>query len=431
MPARGAGGSHNLARLPASRWKCSASALHSGGVDHRRACIGISIAVFVAPARALASDDVAAPPDPQGIYGGEPAAACAWPSAVFLGGCTGTLVHPQVVIYAAHCGTSVDWAWFGEDSNTQEGSYVGVEFCSVIPGGTPGYGNDFAVCKLAEPVTDVPIVPPLMGCETDVLQPGLQTWLVGFGNTDTGGFGTKYEVAVELQYIENDEAFLGGNGLAPCYGDSGGPAYVQLPASLDPEQSWRVFGITSWGGECGGGGFYSMMHNGMEWFESETGIDVTPCHDANGTWNPGPDCHSFPLDPGVGMGAWPSCSAGGLSGAAATCGDGAPDPGGEESGSDGSGVEEGPDHDTGEPPTHESDDGALSGSSDGDDADDDDGDSTGFSDDEGDDDEDRPALPPGHGLDGAPAAGCGCSAPQRAPIALVLVGLVGLTRRRP
>jgi hypothetical protein len=398
-------------------------------VDHRRACIGISLAALavIAPGRADASDGLAAPPDPQGIYGGAPAAACAWPSAVFLGGCTGTLVHPEVVIYAAHCGSSVEWAWFGEDSNQQQGTYVGVEFCSVFPGGTPGYGNDFAVCKLAEPVTDVPIVPPLMGCETDVLQPGLETWLVGFGNTDTGGFGTKYEVAVQLQYIENDEAFLGGNGLAPCYGDSGGPAYVRLPAELDPEQSWRVFGITSWGGECGGGGFYSMMHNGMEWFESETGVDVTPCHDADGTWNPGPECHSFPLDPGAGMGAWPMCGAGGSSGAGATCGEGGPDPGGEESGSDGAGVDEGHDPQTsGEPPSHESDDEATPGSSEGDD---DSGDSTGFADDD-DDDEPRPALPPGHGLDAAPA-GCRCATPRGAPIgALVLALLVGRVRRR-
>jgi hypothetical protein len=407
-------------------------------VDRRHACIEVSLVLLaaVAPALARADDtDLAADPRPQGIYGGDPAGACEWPTTVFLGGCTGTLVHPEVVIYAAHCGSSVDWAWFGENSNQQEGRYVGTEFCSVYPGGSPGYGNDFAVCKLAEPVTDVAIVPPLMGCETDVLQPGVETWLVGFGNTDTGDYGTKYEVAVDLQYIENDEAFLGGGGLAPCYGDSGGPAYVRLPADLDPEQSWRVFGITSWGGECGGGGFYSMMHNGMDWFESETGVDITPCHDADGTWNPGPDCHSFPLDPGTGVGAWPSCDSGPLSGPSATCGEGPPDPGGDESGSEGAGVDEGHDPDTGdEPPPHETLDG------DGGSSDDAGGDvgTQGSDDDEGeapddeDDGGDRPALPPGHGLDAEPV-GCGCAARDgvgaRAAFVVLLV-LAGARRRR-
>jgi hypothetical protein len=372
---------------------------------------------------------------PEGIYGGNPASTCEWPSAVFLGGCTGTLVHPEVVIYAAHCGSSVDWAWFGENSNQQEGSYVGTEFCAVYPGGTPGYGNDFAYCKLSEPVTDVPIVPPLMGCETDVLQPGVETWLVGFGNTDTGDFGTKYEVAVELQYIENDEAFLGGGGLAPCYGDSGGPAYVRLPADLDPEQSWRVFGITSWGGECGGGGFYSMMHIGMEWFESESGVDITPCHDADGTWNPGPDCHSFPIDPGTGVGAWPACGAGPLSGAGATCGEGGPDPSGDESGgSEGEGVDEGHNPDTGDepPPPHETDGSdptdASASEDDGGTLDDDDDDGVGGEDDG--DEDDRPALPPGHGLDGVDP-GCGCATPRhRSPRSFVALAVLALVRRR-
>ncbi|HET6582741.1 MAG TPA: trypsin-like serine protease, partial [Nannocystaceae bacterium] len=246
---------------------------HSGGRRVRLALSFAAIALVGDASLARASDPsptIAADVPDQRIYGGAPAGTCEWPSAVFLGGCTGTLVHPEVVIYAAHCGTSVQWAWFGEDSNQQQGRYVDTEFCATIPGGSPGYGNDFAVCKLAEPVTDVPIVPPLMGCETDVLQPGVEVWLVGFGETESGAYGTKYEVAVQLQTIENDEALLGGGGTAPCYGDSGGPAYVRLPATIDPEESWRVFGITSWGGECGTGGYYSMMHNGMDWFESET-----------------------------------------------------------------------------------------------------------------------------------------------------------------
>ena len=47
-----------------------------------------------------------------------------------------------------------------------------------------------------------------------------------------------------------------------------------------------------------------MMHSGMEWFEDQTGFDLTPCHDADGTWNPGPSCGGFPLTPNVTHGTW-------------------------------------------------------------------------------------------------------------------------------
>jgi hypothetical protein len=435
---------------------CGATAIAMASVCDRAACSSImrtgglvaSIAIVLGSCSLAAiarAGQFTAELPPQGIYGGEPSGECEWPSAVFLGGCTGTLVHPEVVIYAAHCGADVSWAWFGEDNNSEQGRYVDTEFCRVIPGGTPGAGTDFAVCKLAEPVTDVPIVPPLMGCEADILQPGLDVWLVGFGQTEFGGFGTKYEVAVQVDHLQNDEVFLGGNGLAPCYGDSGGPAYVRLPAELDPEQSWRVFGITSWGGECGGGGYYSMMHMGMDWFEQETGIDVTPCHDADGTWNPGPDCGGFPLDPSTGHGSWPACGAGTLSGAAATCGPANGDAGDDGSATtdDGGGDEDPPPHD---PDT--GDDGEGGSVDAGDDADPpstDDGDDDGDAGDdatsdpldgEDDDDDDGddgaagpPVLPPGFGLQQG-EAGCGCRAStSRAAWGPVLLGLLALVRR--
>jgi len=415
---------------------------------HVRVTLLLSLAAFgFVSGSAHAGSRLVADVPPDGIYGGNPTSVCEWPSTVFLGGCTGTLVHPEVVIYAAHCGTDVAWAWFGEDSNQDAGRYVSTEQCMIYPGGSPGSGNDFAFCTLAEPVDDVPIVPPLMGCEAEILAPGLETWLVGFGNTDTGGFGAKYEVAVELQYIENDEAFLGGGGLAPCYGDSGGPAFVRLPADIDPEQSWRVFGITSWGGECGGGGFYSMMHNGMTWFEDETGRDLTPCHDADGTWNPGAECSAFPLDPGVGVGSWPSCGAGPLSGVGVSCGPGGPDPGGESDGgtssdddggdADGGDAEGGDASDAGDDlPGHDDpaadddtgtpseDDGPAGSAGDSGDADDD-----------GDDDDASPdpqALPPGFGLGAADLGGCGCSARglRSLPEAGILLVIAVLGRRR-
>jgi hypothetical protein len=278
--------------------------------------LGSSFVALARPAAAQPVDDASLvdPLDPSAIYGGGPVGACDWPTTVSLGGCTGTLVHPEVVIYAAHCG-GISEVFLG-DSVYEQGRTVYPEFCDVYPGGGPGYGNDWAVCKLSEAITDIPVTPPLMGCETELLVEGQPVWIVGFGNTDDGNFGVKYEAQTVFHYIQNDEAFVGGGGIDTCQGDSGGPVYIQLE-----DGSWRAFGITSYGDGCGGGGWYSMMHTGMQWFEETTGVDITPCHDADGTWNPGAQCTGFPMDPGTGAGSWPSCDAGALSSWSASCGE--------------------------------------------------------------------------------------------------------------
>ncbi len=257
--------------------------------------------------------------EPVEVFGGDFVQSCGWPTTVSLEGqCTGALVHPQVVIYAAHCGASYGSVQFGEEISPGHSRSVPVQFCSTYPGGfSPGSGTDWALCVLSEPQTDIAIVPPLMGCEVEVLQADTPVTIVGFGEAETG-YGDKKEVTTGFGYFQGNEAFLGGGGEDACFGDSGGPVFVQMPDS----GSWRAFGITSYGSQnCMTGGYYSLMHVGMEWFEDESGFDLTPCHDAQGNWMPTPECAGFPVEPASAGGSWSDgCNPGELSGAESTCG---------------------------------------------------------------------------------------------------------------
>jgi hypothetical protein len=64
----------------------------------------------------------------------------------------------------------------------------------------------------------------------------------------------------------------------------------------------------------------TLASGAVPWIEATTGIDVSPCHDADGTWNPGPDCGDIPHEPEVGGGAWPTCEPGALGGPSTACG---------------------------------------------------------------------------------------------------------------
>jgi hypothetical protein len=156
-----------------------------------------------------------------------------------------------------------------------------------------------------------------MGCEADILRQGQPVTVVGFGEDEDRVVGVKREVTTEFNYLTgNNEANIGGGGKDSCYGDSGGPAFVQLP-----DGTWRVFGVVAHGGECGRGGFYSVMPFFVDWLESASDVDVTPCHDNDGKWAPTAACQGFPMEPQVATGAWPdACGNGLLSGPASTCG---------------------------------------------------------------------------------------------------------------
>lgn len=311
------------------------------------------IAWLVSGVLSLLSPGLANPLDPQTIVGGTDAEACDFPAAVaVLNGqgvqfCTAALVHPRVVMLAGHCVESQPPVsiGFGETVSTPA-AQVPVASCDTHPDFQwvdQLLPMDLAYCTLQADAPPVPIVPPLMGCEAEELQPDADIILAGFGwNDELAGSGNtrKRWTVNTVQTVDtdaNDLILLGVDGASACFGDSGGPAYMQLS-----DGTWRLVGITSEAhpdvngqpAVCGYGVIYELVHLQMQWLEQATGYDVTPCFEPDGTWSADEACGGFPTELSSSMGWKASCGSDMLSGPSETCGEAFGDPGGSSSGGD-------------------------------------------------------------------------------------------------
>ncbi|MCH9679874.1 MAG: S1 family peptidase [Deltaproteobacteria bacterium] len=290
----------------------------------------------------------AAPTDPVPIVGGNEAMPCQWPAVVAMMEddetpvlCSGSLVAPGVVMTAAHCvipERPIVAVGFGEHGQTtgMPQRIVAVTDCVGNPDYYAGQGADVGYCLLAQDVTDVPIVPLMNGCEVDALPPGAEVTIVGygasygtvdeFGELQTMGVGPKRYTTQTVDFIDpvfQEIAMYDGSGSqSACFGDSGGPALVQMD-----DGTWRVFGTGGHlydpgglpppmqpGNICGAGAAYGFAPHVIPWLEANSGVDLTPCWNGD-VWAPGPGCADFPLDPDVGAGVWATgCSGGSFGG---------------------------------------------------------------------------------------------------------------------
>jgi MYXO-CTERM domain-containing protein len=293
---------------------------------------GIAFVLSTISVRLAPVAESSTPSRPTHIVGGDAADNCAWPTTVYLAVsdslfCSGTLVHPLIVVTAAHCLPQNETALvgFGEDSSSlvelQE-----TEYCLA----NPDYvmtteGNDYGFCKLKAPVEGIPIVPIAFGCETSVIALDRSVTVVGFGLDDNDESGTKRVLVEDIVQISQavGEIVYGNAEHHTAPGDSGGSVFMRLPAADGGDDTWRLVGIHSWGffettGVSGG----AIAANAVPFIESESGVDITPCHDADGTWAPTGACTGVPLEPGVGgEGSYDrGCPTGSIGGDSAICG---------------------------------------------------------------------------------------------------------------
>ncbi len=242
------------------------------------------------------------------VIGGTAVPAGKWPDAVAVlgqGSCTGTLIAPDVVLTAGHCADMVPTQVIANslDYNGQGGITATVKSTTAYPSWETSY--DVSVIVLNAPITGV--TPRKIGTActfSEGFGDSKMVHLVGFGLTDTAGQGNNTKLNEAMAPVTDadcsgpggctagvapgGEFIAGGGGKDSCFGDSGGPVYLDTPRG--PVVVGAVSrGLDGAATPCGGGGIYVRTDKIVQWLETTTGkvIEKDLCAAGPGGEDPG------------------------------------------------------------------------------------------------------------------------------------------------
>ncbi len=222
------------------------------------------------------------------VVGGTSVPAGAYPDVALviapMALCTGTLIAPDVVLTAGHCiDTDPKEVLLGSiDYTKSTGEVIKVTSATAYP----SWESEFDVGVLVlEHASTAKVRPIAAACTAKNLEAGASVKLVGFGLTDAAGTGDNSKLhqatlkvsdpvctdpACAAKVAPNGEFVAGGDGKDSCFGDSGGPIYLQ-----DALIGVVSRGVGTSAEPCGGGGIYVRADKVVSWIEKTTSRKVT------------------------------------------------------------------------------------------------------------------------------------------------------------
>jgi len=233
------------------------------------------------------------------IVNGRPAPTCAWPWQIHLGGCGATLISPEWVMSAAHCGSPrTAYAGLHNRSTTSDGQTRNVVELFRHPGyASSPTRNDLLLLKVDPPFDFGDCVSSACLPTADV-PVGSKCFITGWGTLSSGGSRPDIlqEAVVDIKsnpecleaygagQITDDMLCANGdnNGQTTdaCQGDSGGPLVCE------EDGKWTLHGATSWGYGCADPrypGVWARVNANMDWVDSIVNAVPTPAPPP-GTW---------------------------------------------------------------------------------------------------------------------------------------------------
>jgi len=223
------------------------------------------------------------------IVNGREAPVGAWPWQIHLGGCGASILSPEWLMSAAHCGNpSTAYAGLHNRSRTSDGQSRSIVQNIKHPsyGSPSSISNDFMLLRVSPafnfgegvgavclPAQDPPV--------------GGVAWITGWGTLSSGGSrpALLQEAAVDIKSnqecknaygsssISDDMICANGNNNGgttdACQGDSGGPMVYEDGGR------WFLIGATSWGRGCANPsypGVWARVPFVNEWVTQNTGI---------------------------------------------------------------------------------------------------------------------------------------------------------------